>query len=130
MNEELNKKLAKWVGFKEVKSKDCYAPQTEHGKAHPDSICHIEYPDIGICTEFPDFTDSLDACFKWLVPQLNNSELTSFHKSSLTPKYHFICGAITDGNTYWSYGETPALALCLAIERLIDGGKQNGEVTR
>ena len=112
MNEqELNKKLAEWAGFE--------FSHRNTGALGRSADWWI-YPNGGYTSELPGFTQSLDACFKWLVPKLNNCELTSFHKSTLTLRYHFTSGAKEDGNTYWSYGNTPALALCLAIEKLID----------
>jgi len=50
---ELNEKLAKWVGFTKITA--------EGGWNWPDGKRMI-HP--------PDFCNSLDACFKWLVPKL------------------------------------------------------------
>lgn len=89
MNEELNKKLAEWAGV----------------KPHP------VYP-TGY--DYPYFTDSLDACFKWLVPKLESYEL------KLNYKKHCAWVKLPTKYTEFGMAETPALALCLAIEKLID----------
>lgn len=60
-----------------------------------------------------DFTDSLDACFERLVPKLSSYKL-----DSTNPKFHHAYL----GKNYSAWAETPALALCLAIKKMIDGG--------
>jgi len=116
MNKELNKKLAEWAGFefKKVKFGDKVIPQwlleKEWGHWEP-----------------PNFTESLDACFKWLVP---NVELVSIATRRA------YTGPIAVPNGYWAtvsigalaqdeQADTPALALCLAIEKLIDKEEQD-----
>ena len=60
-----------------------------------------------------NFIQSLDACFKWLVPKLEKELPTAdFYELLKKWLYHLV----------WS-GGNPALALCLAIDKLIDGGK-------
>jgi len=112
--DELNKKLAEWAGFKK-------------------SSLYVEqwiYPDIGesgkldeLFDDVPNFTDSLDACFKWLVPKLKRVGLWT------TPKGFFRWEVISldkDNyyNSYYAERGNPALALCRAIEKLIDGEKK------
>ena len=67
MNEqELNKKLAKWAGMKKVDS--CQWKIEGHTQYYT-----------------PYFTISLDACFKWLVPEIKNfSEIYDNYKYNLT----------------------------------------------
>lgn len=101
---EKNKKLAEWAGFVGIID---YPNKASIGHPSTKSGLFIKL----------DFTQSLDACFKWLVPKLSD----------------YFIGSSVDGHTAtvwnisYSYGakaETPALALCKAIERLI--GDNNG----
>jgi len=102
MNEELNKKLAEWVGFKLWKGSLYWYPNDTGAK------------------RLPNFTESPDACFKWLVKKIEDPSI-SIYKSVLGGNY-WVCvlgekGCMDNVN---AMGETPALALCLAIEKLID----------
>lgn len=60
-----------------------------------------------------DFTTDLSLCFKWLVPKLTDAQRARL------PGEFFHDGSFTF-NGFW---DNPALALCLAIEKLIDGEK-------
>ena len=117
--EELNKKLAEWAGFRR-------ATQEEYsrGSVPQDSDWWgYRYPGGHIKWYLPSFTQSLDACFKWLVPKLYECNL-------------MLCGEGMDED-YWTaevstnlssmtkeaWSKAPALALCKAIEKLIDGEK-------
>jgi len=81
----------------------------------------------------PDFTDSLDACFKWLVPKIQSEyEISivtddSFRNRGTT---RITLTHVTKGShgvdkfyplEYLGMDNNPALALCLAIEKVIDG---------
>lgn len=78
------------------------------------------------------FPFSLDACFKWLVPKLEEWSVgTNEHFFDMTEEErHFNKDLAFEANVSsseegkWFYGEsmaeTPALALCRAIEQLID----------
>lgn len=57
---ELNEKRAKWVGFRHLNPDEVFG-------LNPDEWWH--YPEGGFQHELPPFTESLDACFKWLVPK-------------------------------------------------------------
>ena len=63
-----------------------------------------------------NFAQSLDACFKWLVPKLfrNRIELTY----TMNGKWRCVLG--NPNVCEVEEAETPPLALCLAIEKLID----------
>ena len=89
MNEqELNEKLAEWAG------------------------CAMEYDRV---YEKP-FTQSLDACFKWLVPKLNHIEMVGHNGDFVwNPEIKDRLATVSTIG-----GKSPALALCLAIEKLID----------
>jgi len=101
---KLNEKLAKWVGSFDF---------TPDGR--------YEAPDGEWNT---DFTDSFDACLKWLVPKLQDKgyqiDIVCFeHKGfAVSPFY------VLDDQTRPLIDvrdDSLALALCLAIEKLIDG---------
>lgn len=109
-NEELNKKLAEWAGFKD---------------AHIDDLGHPIYRKVSVRTgadwewaKIPDFTNSLDTCFKWLVPKLT-VRYPLIHFNTNDDNYS-CCSIGANGNKYFSGWGTPALALCKAIEQLID----------
>lgn len=73
MTEEQVKKLWEWYGFKAIKHKDCYAPQTEHGKTHPNEVCHIEHYEEGVrhCNHYYPPID-LKSLYKYPVPKLQD----------------------------------------------------------
>ena len=100
--QELNKKLAEWAGF----NLTCYG----HGLAWfiNNEALYCEIKDSETPEEcLPNFTYSLDACFKWLVPKAEE-------KSKIV-----LYDWLVLRNTI----KEDALALCLAIEKLIDGEK-------
>jgi len=103
MHEELNKKLAEWAGFCDAHSGTSKAGISywQPGK----------YPHKAPC---PRFTESLDACFEYLVPKLYYIEIKS---ASNVP---FVSVKISHENRdYYGKHEIPALAICLAIEKII-----------
>ena len=111
--QELNKKLAEWAGF-------TYR-DTPHGNCwtDPDGMPHFD--PLSRTASFPQ---SLDSCFKWLVPLAIN-ELTKIgHFAPATMKLfqlwydELVTLAGDSSNT-----KRAALALCLAIEKLIDNEK-------
>jgi len=95
----LNEKLAKWAGF--IKER----LDLEGGYwVHPNGGRQI-----GL-----NFTQSLDACFKYLEPkfpylELHNCQAGFSVEVSLDMK-----------DRYQSFGKTPSMAFCLAVEKLID----------
>jgi len=99
MNEELNKKLALWAGFAK----------------HRQFSDWWYRPDGRDISRLPRFTSSLDACFKWLEPKLLSYQLNNWGNNN----HH--CVIHREGVNYvGAYAKTPALALCLAIEKLIE----------
>ena len=101
--QELNRKLAEWAGFefKGVKFGVEVVPQW-HG---------LDYASW----EPPIFTQSLDACFKWLVPKAKCDVALNKINAGWWCFIRLDCQT-----TFDAQAETPALALCLAIEKLID----------
>jgi len=125
--DELNKKLAEWAGFKEADIKKYY-----YWEIGGERVAKWIEPNTDYHCKLPNFTQSLDVCFKWLVPKLftwsigKNWEL----QSDFTIKENGIKASVdlhyVDPDKYdqikpsEAIAETPALALCLAIEKLID----------
>lgn len=111
-NQKLNEKLAKWAGFRQLpvgKSGFHWERCQRVGNWMPPE----ETDTWQSRDHLPNFTDSLDACFKWLVPKLYPSKLDKLGLEALVN--NAICDSIENKCSV-------ALALCLAIEKLIDGG--------
>ena len=106
-NDELNKKIAEWLGFKLAKapSDDGFYYFTIDGMGHP-----------------ANFTYSLDACFEYIVPKLDNSY--DIYVSRHYDRPGFSCAiqniTLSGYKPIFTTAETPALAFCLAVEKLID----------
>jgi len=105
-NEELNKKLAEWAGFR---------GEQIRVQGLLDVLVHApegtEY--VG---DLPNFTQSLDACFKWLVPKIEGLQQIILQPDGDV----WYLGMTVDDGLYENIGYDAALALCLAIEKLID----------
>ena len=110
--EKLNKKLARWRGLK-------------LGKQASYSGYYLFADTDGIIWS-ANFTGSLDACFKWLVPKIviiggwvscgiDENEAFALIDAENDGFYELFNGKHFDAEA-----TTPALALCLAIEKLID----------
>lgn len=107
--DELNKKLAEWAGFEyshSARRKNFFTG--EYGRmdkfwVHPE----------GYVSSLPNFTKSLDACFKWLIPELTKRIGWSRTKSLLQKWI---------GYAEFDY-EKDVLALCLVVEKLIDSAQ-------
>ena len=104
--QELNKKLAEWAGW-ELK------PGSYRVWRHKNIVPLVD--EYTYLNHRPNFTESLDACFEWLVPKLSCYKLDNLGSN----KHHACVGAIALGQGA-AYAETPALALCLAILKLIE----------
>ncbi len=108
--QELNKKLAEW---RELKDFRIYADHK--GNYYKMQFTDPQHSQMYIVCDA--FHLSLDACFKWLVPKLK-SGVTVY---ASTDGYSAYLGL----HDYESEEtKEPALALCLAIEKFIDGEKQ------
>lgn len=116
--QELNRKLAEWAGFEFV-NKDRYMVGVPGAMLHG----YWMYPKPkeqmwGYC---PNFTQSLDACFKWLVPKLDGIVIRATRYPTIPQHipdgFHVVAsiGALE----YGVENKDPALTLCLAIEKLI-----------
>ncbi|KKL51636.1 hypothetical protein LCGC14_2293490 [marine sediment metagenome] len=111
---ELNKKLAEWAGFK-------YIYQATNGGWY-----YYEYQG-GEPKPIPNFTESLDACFKHLEPELYRRgyryQLTRLQDGHRMYIYKFRKGW---GEPFISsLQETASLAFCDAVEKLIEAEDGN-----
>jgi len=116
MNEqELNKKLAEWAGFALVNWE-----RQVHGIVQP--WVSLRYPDNTYHdrNDVPNFTQSLDACFKWLVPQTLELIAKKGYCPPTIKLLHLWYDELANLTGDSSNTEQAALALCLAIEKLID----------
>jgi len=120
--QELSKKLAEWAGFE-----GRYVNRYEVGGG-TGVYAGWEYPNGVHRLRPPSFTQSLDACFKWLVPEAQKRDINlrivvSVQGLSTTVE---IFGSNLFDDDYptkklaWAMDEIPALAFCKAIEKLID----------
>jgi len=108
--QELNRKLAEWAGFRPFPQKGWegeYAP--------PEGV------QVVWTTFRPRFTQSLDQCFKWLAPKLFHLDWNL--KLFSDDGYYFAQLEKQDQSDEWSSVVgvlEPALAFCLAVELLAD----------
>ena len=112
---ELNKKLAEW----RWPGAQVYIPSMRHPGVGDEIRVRID--EQTTCYEF--FTSSLDDCFKWLVPKLEEKHFCVMLDRGMLEKYWVALkhtSQVIHDHNYWEEAETPALALCLAIEKLID----------
>ncbi len=111
--EQLNKKLAEWAG---LSLKHDFKPIGFDNMVEC-SKCGIGKPPLFKYCCLPNFTQSLGACFKWLVP---------IAIDNLAGSDCLVNDARQNILDMWlgeaKNKELNALALCKAIEKLIDGG--------
>ena len=121
---ELNEKLAEFAGFQRGKGRKTF--KKEGGTLYIDTSVWWLTPIVsgyrGEYEHLPNFTRSLDACFKWLVPKLTDYGVLIYshvqHKKWEVSLLHE-----QTGQAHTAVAGTPALAFCLAIEKLVDGEK-------
>lgn len=125
---KLKNKLAMWVGWHEEKyeiTRGAFAlvllaPSEELSEGH-----------IGYIPEHtPNFPDSLDACFGWFAPKLDDigEHYLIFQRAVWNEpniKSVTISFVSLELDDMEGQGENYALALCLAVEKFIDGGAKN-----
>lgn len=121
----LNKKMLEFAGF-----------QHFYGDSGEGWI----YPNGEVYQLVPDFTDpelGIAYCFKWLVPKTDYDTLIFWNNISSLGKIDYAAGIMRGKDNdlvCWTrnlpveecpspVNENPALALCLAVEKLIDGEK-------
>jgi len=115
--QKLNEKLLKFAGFREADIKKRY-----YFTIGGERASKWYRPDSEYASKPPNFPASLDACFKWLVPKLQERGLLfnfSVRDTTIVRIYsqpYEALAATEDKNS--------ALAFCLAIEKLIEGDKK------
>ena len=108
-------KLATWAEFEcrqytmalSMPSKDFCYPGTRRYRLHGD---------------LPNFSQSLDACFKWLVPKLYENDYVLIITDYFKEPNEWVVELVAFGKNTKNIIEVdkePALALCLAMEKLI-----------
>jgi len=126
---KLNEKLAKWAGFRQLpvgKSGFHWERYKRVGNWMPPDKTETWQSKAYL----PNFTDSFDAYKEWLVPNLEFVSVEWSCQPSVSREGHaraFIRtmanlptqGAV-GGLTFKAVGRTQSLALCLAVEKLID----------
>jgi hypothetical protein len=107
--EELKQKLAEWAGFR-------WDPLTGR----------CTYPN-GAVHNHPDFMESLDSCFNWLLPHLKLTRV-DFIGSGISPlgditewRVGISSKAKPTSNLVYGFARTPSEAFCRAIYNLISG---------
>ncbi len=117
--DKLNLTLAEGFGFKYFNTPTIgfRGISYECGWLSPDGVAH---------SDAPDFTQSPSACFKWIEPELYRRRyryrlirLQDGHLMEITKPNHSWAEIVAHA----SHPEV-AMAFCLAVEKLIDGGKK------
>jgi len=106
---DLNCKLAEWAGW-----------TCENGEFHrrwyPPGVKHLIINQYYENYRYlPDFLQSLDACLKWLIPKVDTYGLCTVHGNK------HLATVIKDAKMGSAVAESAPLALCLAVEKLING---------
>ena len=95
----LNEKIANWCGFEEQGSGYWYPLTREFGK-------------------LPNFTESMDAILKWVVPKLTDYAI-EWHGKDM---HRVSIQTIFDGDLFYQCdNKSMSMAFCLALEKYIDG---------
>ena len=122
--DNLNRKLAEWAGFtSETKEYEASFSDGIDGDVFTTTVW-ID-PEGEIYGDL-DLTESIDACFKWLVSLIIDKQEDELYKIAFTynhPNGGITCDITTESRLYQAQGATLALALCLTIEKLIDSGE-------
>ena len=122
--EELNKKIAEWVGFTHYQ-----VGEFAGGWIEPKHYLEL-IPDEGtfeIKGDPPNFIESLDACFKYIVPKLRDIKPVTFawviqFGNTISDGWYCDLRRVGDSKNV-AFAKTPALAFCKAVEKLI--GKEH-----
>lgn len=121
MTKEEIKKLAEWAGFD---WKVC------SGDYPWDPFNHWADPKGNKVDRIPNFPESLDACFKWLVPSLFEKGLfLSLITDKRFNRATILSGLLDRNDKVVAIGEgkTPAEALCKAILKLVEASPTRRE---
>lgn len=122
ISKERLEKVAIWAGFRKATQEE-YSPGSTPDSRYDRRGWGYRYPDGSIKWFLPDFPHNESACFKWLVPKLDEWSISKTERN----EGEFLPRAVIghrDAKNNWHYSskwaETPSLALYLAIEKLID----------
>jgi len=108
----LNEKIAKWCGFTYGKQfKYHYDWNNKETTWIPPSN------DITQHQSLPDFTESMDAILKWVVPKLTDYAI-EWHGKDM---HRVSIQTILDGDLFYQCdNKSMSMAFCLALEKYID----------
>ena len=109
-DQEINKKLAEWAGFTVKNYPEPRVYLGEKAWFSPDGLF------FSGLINFIDFTNDLNACFKWLVPKLQRWEMGNNPAGD-------ILAIVASKETVYPcefISKEPARALCGAIFELIE----------
>lgn len=115
--DKLRKKLAEWTGW-----------TYDKGAEHYEGDRYLRYglwysPDGNTKghTHSPNFPESIDTCIKWLVPQALKLLAKKGYIPPIMKLFQLWYDELVTLTGDSSNTNEAALALCLAIEKLIDG---------
>ncbi len=113
-----NERLARWAGWSEDKDSVLYDWRDPRGEGVSESFTH--YP-------WPRFTDSLNACFKWLLPNLNDYQVEYRYVLGFLHVWEIHeCSEATKRVEYYTQSmDSASEALCEAILALIENNGQS-----
>ena len=116
MNEQkLKRKLAKQSGFKK-RWMGCYCSMCEGVYIYPSG----EGSKTNDFKDLPDFLNDLNACFKWLVPEALKLLTEKGYIPPVIKLFQLWYDELVSLTGDSSGIQQPALALCLAISKLIE----------
>lgn len=127
----LNRKLAIWAGFEEGDIKEHF----HYWRTL--KIAKWKEPNSGSYAKLPSFTESLELCFEWLVPKIGKGTNSISFLPYMWQEGWIVESWIVkisfstdeDSDYFTTSAKTPALAFCLAIEKLLrekDAKKRRG----
>ncbi len=121
--QELNKKLAECAGFR-VNHPTAVEMDRESSILLAGKMCLEErylFPNNSV-GYMPNFPQSLDACFKWLAPIALGTLAKEGYSPPIMKLFQLWYDELVTLSGDSSNVNQAALALCLAIEKLVDGG--------
>jgi len=120
MSDDLNRKLAEWAGF-------VFDDKPRYFEGVP-GVSVSSYwirPNGREISRLPDFTSSLDACFKWLVPKLSDVMVIELFP---TPNNNYYCQIKNLDRKIIAHSgqhcDAPAMALCKAILGVVERARE------
>ena len=118
--DKLNRKLLGWAGFKcerEEYIDNTQDPPMLYEAAWSAPPSDSKYTFLPVYA--PGFPNSFDACFGWLVPKGNITDISFMLDTGGTSQLP-SCTIGTFRGSYTGYHEDIKVAFCLAVEKLID----------